>query len=177
MEYCSFWHQILLPSPVTSTTGHCFHFCSVSSFFPELFLHSSPVAYWAPTDLGSSSLSVTSFCLFIPLMGFSRQEYWSGFHSLLQWTTFCQNTPPWPVCLGWPYMAWLTFIKLDKNVVLIIILASFLWLWFQSVCPLMLSLSDYHLSGVSLTYILQKILKEVVRIHRGAIQKRSSQPR
>ena len=29
-------------------------------------------------------------------------------HSLLQWTTFCQNSPPWPVCLGWPYTAWLT---------------------------------------------------------------------
>ena len=29
-------------------------------------------------------------------------------HSLLQWTTFGQNSPPWPVCLGWPHMAWLT---------------------------------------------------------------------
>ena len=28
-------------------------------------------------------------------------------HCLLQWTTFCQNSPPWPVCLGWPYTAWL----------------------------------------------------------------------
>ena len=38
----------------------------------------SPVAYWAPTDLGSSSFSVLSFCLFILFMGFSRQEFWSG---------------------------------------------------------------------------------------------------
>ena len=44
----------------------------------ELFLHWSPVAYWAPTDLGSFSLSILSFCLFIRFMGFSRQEYWSG---------------------------------------------------------------------------------------------------
>ena len=44
----------------------------------ELFLHCSPVACWAPTDLGSSSFSVLSFCLFILFMGFSRQEYWSG---------------------------------------------------------------------------------------------------
>ena len=44
----------------------------------ELFLHWSLVAYWAPTNLGSSSFSVLSFCLFILLMGFSRQEYWSG---------------------------------------------------------------------------------------------------
>ena len=28
-------------------------------------------------------------------------------HSLLQWTTFCQNSPPWPIHLGWPYTAWL----------------------------------------------------------------------
>ena len=28
-------------------------------------------------------------------------------YSLPQWTTFCQNSPPWPVCLGWPYTAWL----------------------------------------------------------------------
>ena len=36
----------------------------VSSFFLELFLHSSPVAYWAPTNLGSSSFSVLSFFTF-----------------------------------------------------------------------------------------------------------------
>ena len=28
-------------------------------------------------------------------------------HSVFQWTTFCQNSPTWPVWLGWPYMAWL----------------------------------------------------------------------
>ena len=60
------------------TTEHCFCFGSLSSFFLELFLHWSPVAYWAPTNLGSSSFSVLSFCLFILFMGFSRQEYWSG---------------------------------------------------------------------------------------------------
>ena len=78
MQYCSLQHQILLLSPVTSTTGYCFCFGFIPSFFQELFLHWSPVAYWAPTDLGSSSFSVLSFCLFILFMGFSRQEYWSG---------------------------------------------------------------------------------------------------
>ena len=77
MQYCSLQHQILPQSPVTSTTGCCFCFRSVSSFFLELFLHWSPVAYWAPTDLGSSSFSILSFCLFILFMGFLRQEYWS----------------------------------------------------------------------------------------------------
>ena len=54
-QYCCLQHQTLLPSPVTSTTGCCFCFGSVSSFFLELFLHFSPLAYWAPTDVGSSS--------------------------------------------------------------------------------------------------------------------------
>jgi len=51
MQHCSLQHRTLLPSPVTSTTGHCFCFGSISSFFSELFLHSSPVAYWSATNL------------------------------------------------------------------------------------------------------------------------------
>ena len=78
MQYCSLQHRTLLLLPVTSTGGYCFCFGSIPSFFLELFVHWSPVAYWAPTDLGSSSFSVLSFCLFILFTGFSRQEYWSG---------------------------------------------------------------------------------------------------
>ena len=48
-------------------------------------------------------------------------------------------------------MAWLSFSELDKDVVHVIRLASCLWLWFQSVCPLMPSLSACHLTGVSHT--------------------------
>ena len=77
-QYCSLQHRTLLPSPVTSTTGCCFCFGSGSSFFLELVLHWSPVAYWTPTDLGSSSFGILSFCLFIVFMGCSRQEYWCG---------------------------------------------------------------------------------------------------
>ena len=65
MQHCSLQHRTLLPSPVTSTTGCWFGFGAISSFFRELFLHSSPVVHWAPTDLRSSSVSVMSFCLFI----------------------------------------------------------------------------------------------------------------
>ena len=65
MQYCSLQHWSLLPSPVTYTTGCCFCFGSISSFFLELFLHCSLVASWAPTDLGSLSFCVLSFCLFI----------------------------------------------------------------------------------------------------------------
>ena len=75
---CSLQHRALLLSPVTSTTGYCFCFGSIPSFFLELFLHWSPVAYCTPTDLGSSPFSVLSFCLFILFTGFSRQEYCNG---------------------------------------------------------------------------------------------------
>ena len=81
----------------------------------------------------------------------SHEEYWSVCHSLLQWTTFCQTSPPWPAHLGWPHMAWLSFIELDKSVVRVIRLTSFLWLWFQCVCPLMLSWYTYRLAWVSVT--------------------------
>ena len=74
MQYFSLQHRTLL----LSTTGCCIYFGSIPSFSLELFLPWFPVAYWAPTDLGSSSSSVLSFCLFILFMGFSRQEYWSG---------------------------------------------------------------------------------------------------
>ena len=70
-------------------------------------------------------------------------------HSLLQRATFCQNSPPGPSCLWWPYRAWLSFVELDKAVVHVIRLASFLCLWFQSVCPLMPSFCTYHLTWVS----------------------------
>ena len=69
MHYCWLQHLTLLPSPVTSTTGCCFCLGSISSFFLELFLHWSPAAYWAPTDLGSSSFSVLPWCLFLLFRG------------------------------------------------------------------------------------------------------------
>ena len=138
MQYCSLQHWTLLPSSVTSTTGCCFCFGSVSSYFLELFLHSSPVAYWAPTDLGSSSFSVLSFYLFVLFMGFSRQEYWSGLpfpspvdHILSELSTMTRLS--WVALHGMAH----SFIELDKAVVM--------WLdWlvsydcgFHSVCPLM----------------------------------------
>ena len=57
-------HQTLLSPPNTCATGCCFHFCSGSSFLLELFLPSSPVAYWTPTNLGSL-FQCHIFCLFI----------------------------------------------------------------------------------------------------------------
>ena len=134
MQYCSLQHRSLLATPVTSTAGHCFHFCSVCPLFLELRLHSFPVANWAPINLGSLPFSVISFCLFIL---FSRQKYWSGlpFPSLVDHISSELSTM---TCLRWPYTA------------LIIVSSSETRLWslwsiwlvscdcgFHSVCPLM----------------------------------------
>ena len=107
MQYCSLQHWTLLPSPIASTTGCCFCFGSISSFFPELLLQWSPVPYRAPTDLGSSCFSVLLFALSYCSWGSQGKNSEVVCHSLLQWTMFCQNYPPWPICLGWPYKAWL----------------------------------------------------------------------
>ena len=131
MQYCSLPHLTLLPTAVTSTTGRCFCFVSLSSFFLELFLHWSPVAYWAPTDLGISSFSVLSFYLFILFMGFSRQECLSGLpfpspvdHFLSELSIVTHLS--WVALNGMAH----SFIELDKAVVHVIRLVSFLWLWF-----------------------------------------------
>ena len=132
------FYSILLftVSDFTSITYHIlnrvlFCFGSISSFFLELFLHSSPVAYWARTDLGNSSFSVLSFCLFILFTGFSRQEYWSGLPVPSPVATFCHH-PSWVALHSMTH----SFIELRL---------WFMWsVWlvfcdcgFQSVCPLM----------------------------------------
>ena len=140
MQYCSLQHWTLLLSLVTSTTGCYFRFGSVSSFFiihsVELFVHWSPEAYWAPTDLGSSSFSVLSFCLFIVFMGFSRQEYWSGLpfpplmdHILSE--LYTMTHPSWITLYGMGH----SFIEFEKAVFHVIRLVSFLWLWFLVCLP------------------------------------------
>ena len=136
VQYCSLQHRTLFPSPVTSTTGCCFCFGSISSFFLELVLYWSPVAYWSPTNLVSSSFSVLFFCLFTLFMGFSRQEYWSGLpfpspmdHILSELSTVTRSS--WVAVHGLAY----SFIELDKAMDLVISLISFLWLWFSFCLP------------------------------------------
>ena len=117
----------LLPSPFTSTTRCCFCFDPVSSFFLELFLRWSPVAYWAPTDLGSSPFSVLSFCLFILFI-----LDWFAIPSPVDHILSELSTMTHPSQVALHGMA-LSFIELDKAVVHVIRLVSFPWLWF-SVC-------------------------------------------
>ena len=136
MQYWSLQHQTLLPSPVTSTTGCCFCFDSVSSFFLELFLYWSPVAYWPPNDLGNSSFSVLSFCLFILFLWFSKQKCWSGLtfpspvdHVLSELSTMTHLS--WVGLHGMAH----SFIDLDKAIVHVIRLVRFLWLRFPVCLP------------------------------------------
>ena len=136
VQYCSLYHQTLLSPPDISTSSHCFCFDPASSFFLELFLCSSPAAYWTPTDLGGSFFSVLSFCLFVLFMGFSRQECWSGLlfpspvdHLLSDLSTI--------TCLSWVVLYGMaqSFTELHKAVIHVIILVSFLWLWFSFCLP------------------------------------------
>ena len=101
-------------------------------FFLELFAHSSPVAYWVHTDLGNSSFSVISFCIFILFIGFSSHEYGSGLpfpspvdHIFSDVSTMTHQS--WVALHGMVH----SFIGLDKAVVHVISLISFLWLWFS----------------------------------------------
>ena len=130
-QYCSLQHQTLLPSPVSSTAGCCFCFGSVSSFFLELFLHSSPIAaYWAPSNLGSSSFSVLSFAFSYCSWGSQGKNtevvcHWSGLlpspvdHVLSELSTMTHLS--WMVLHGRVH----GFIELDKAVVHLHFLLSF----------------------------------------------------
>ena len=129
-------------APITSHIHNwvLFLLFSIPSFFLEL-LHWSPVAYWAPTDLGSSSFSIPFFLPFHTVHGVLKAR-------ILKWFAIPFSSGPHfvrplhhdPSVLGGPIHAWLSFFELDKTVVHVIRLASFLWLWFHSLsvlwCPL-----------------------------------------
>ena len=134
-QYCSLQHWTYFHHQSHPQLGIIFAL-ALSSFFLELFLHWSPVAYSAPTNLGSSSFSVLSFCLFILCMGFLRQEYWSGLpfpspgdHVLSELSTMTR--PSW---LALQSMAH-SFIEVDKAVIHVISSVRFLWLWFSFCLP------------------------------------------
>ena len=115
----------------TSTTGRHLHFGSASSFLLELFLRSSPAAYWTPTNPGGSSFSVISFCLFILFMGFSGQECRSGLSSSavdLVLSYLSAITRQSCVVLYGMVQSFIEFYKAT-------ILVHFLWLWFPFCLP------------------------------------------
>ena len=131
MQHCSLQHWTLLPSPVTSTTRCCFCFSSVSSFFLELFLHWSPVAYWAPTDLGSFIFHCPIFLPFHTTHGVLKARILKWFAIAFsrgpRFVRTLLHDPSWVALHGMAH----SFIELDKAVVHVISLISFLWWWFS----------------------------------------------
>ena len=145
MQHCSLQHWTSLSPPDTSTTEHHLGFGPAASFFLKLLVIafcSSPGAYWAPftweTHLPVSYLLVFSYCS----CGSHSKNIGVVCHSLFQWTTFCQNSSLWHVCLRWYCMAWLSFIELcklhhhNKAVGTNYMLAFVLCIWSKKFCYL-----------------------------------------
>ena len=87
MQYWSLQHQTLLLSPITSTTGYCFCFGSIPSFFLEFFLHWYPVAHWVPTNLGSFIFQCPIFLPFHTVHGVLQAR-------ILKYYWILKNTEP-----------------------------------------------------------------------------------
>ena len=80
----------------------CFILSGAISSCPPLFPSSISNTFW----LGQGWVGhVLVPYLFIQLMGSHRKYSGVVCQSLPQGTTFCQNSPLWPVRLGWPCMA------------------------------------------------------------------------
>ena len=110
IQHCSLQHWILLSSSGISTTEHPICFGPVASFVLGLlviFLHSSPVAYWTPSDPGTHLSVSYLFGLLYSSWGSYGKNTGVVCNSLLQQIKFCQNSLLWLVRLGWPCMAWL----------------------------------------------------------------------
>ena len=134
MQYCSLQHLTLLSPSDTSVTGCPSCFGSASSCFLEVFLCSSLDILDTYQPRGFH-LSVSYLLHFHAVLGFSRKNTKVVCHSLLQWATFCQNSTPCPVHLGWPYMAWLIVSLSETRLWSVWLL--FCDCGFHSVCPLM----------------------------------------
>ena len=133
MQYCSLQHRTLLLPPVTSTTWYCFCFASISSSFLELFplFSSSILGTYRP---GEFIFQCPIILPFHTVHGVLKARKWSGLplpspvdHILSELSTMTR--PSWVALHGMAH----NFIELDKAVVHVIRLVSFLW-WGFSVC-------------------------------------------
>ena len=126
------WPHWLWPSLSIMNSQSLLKLMSIKSVMPSSHL----IAYRAPTDPGSSAFSVISFCLFILFMGFSRQEYWRGL-SLPSPVDQVLSEVSSMTCASWMTLHGManSLTELDKAVVHVISLVSFLWLWFSFCLP------------------------------------------
>ena len=137
LQYYFLQHRTFLPSPIISTTGCCFCFgCFfILSEFTSPLISSSILGTYRPGEFifQLSYLFAFSYCS----SSFQGKKTEVVCHSHFQWTTFCQNFPPWSVHLGWPYMAWLIVSFLRQGCDPCDVLLVFCDCSFHSVCPLM----------------------------------------
>ena len=132
MQHCSLQHQTLFPSPVTPTTGCCFCFDSISSFFFFFFGVISP--HFSSSKLGTYRPGEFIFqCpIFLPfhtVHGVLEARILNGLpfpspvdHVLSELSTI--TCPSWVALHGMAH----SFIELDKAVVHVIRSVTFLCL-------------------------------------------------
>ena len=162
MQYCYLQHWI------ASITSHI-HNWMLFLLWLHLFIPSGVISplisssilgtYWP----GEFNFQCPIFCLFILFMGFLSKNTEVVCHSLFQWTTFCQNSPPRPIRLGWPYLAWHSFIELDKAVVLV-------WLYWLVFCEYGFSVSALWCPLATPTILLGFLLPWILGISSWLLQ-------
>ena len=105
MQHCSLQHRTF-----TSITSHIhnwalfslwLHLSILSGVISPLFSSGILGTYW-PGEF------IFQCHIFLPFHTNSWDSQGKNTevvcHSLLQWTMFCQNSPPWTIHLGWPYL-------------------------------------------------------------------------
>ena len=97
----------------------CLSYLSITN--PRSLLKLMPIESVMP----SSHLILCRPLLLLPPIPCSIRVFSNGSTLRMRWPkswsfscSFCQTSPPWPDCLGWPHTVWLSFIELDKAVVL-----------------------------------------------------------
>ena len=135
MQCYSLWHQFTYTSRYIHSWAY--FALQLSFFIPSAAL--SPLFSSSILDTYWPGGFIFQCYIFLPFqycsLGSQGKNAEVVCHSLLHWTTFCQNSPPWPVRLGWPYTVWLV-VSLNY--------AKLWWMWsfllvfcdcdFQSVC-------------------------------------------
>ena len=106
MHCCSLQHYTLL-SPWHSHNRLLFLLC------PSSFILSGVISNCPPL-FPSGHLPTWGACLLVSYLfalccscGSHGKNTGVVYHSVLYWTTFCQNSPLWSVRLEWPCTAWL----------------------------------------------------------------------